>query len=79
MAKQVDIIDRFKKIEASLNEANRIDRFDEKIKNITPTQRNVMDEILNIEIDDDNGVVEQPSQNKNRVAKGIHRDSEADI
>lgn len=65
MAKQMDIKDRLKKIEASLNEANRVDRFDEKIKNITPAQRNVMDEILNIEIDDDdNGVVEQPDPNR---------------
>lgn len=53
MAKQVDIKDRLEKIKASLDEANRIDRFDEKIKNITDTQRNAMDEILNIEIDDE--------------------------
>lgn len=52
MAKQVDIKDRLKKIKAALNDITRLDRFDEKIKNITPTQSIAIDEILNIEICD---------------------------
>jgi len=68
-----------KKIEDSLFEANRLDRFDEKIKNLTPIERSVIDAILNTEIDEaDDSDIEShsnPNFDKNRAAKGVFRDS----
>jgi hypothetical protein len=78
VAQKIDIKDRLKKIETSLNEANREDRFDNKIRNIDPIQRRVLDDLLNIEIDDDDSMAEEdPKSDANRVAKTFPTEAEA--
>lgn len=54
MARRLDVTERLNKAMASLSEANRLDRFDERLAALSSIMRQTIEEILTISDSNDN-------------------------